>query len=157
MIQRIQSLLLVLAAACFIAACFLPLGTITTDYALYEYDAWSLHDCTPDAQVIHQNYIIGLIDCILAALALVTVFLYRKRPLQCKLCLAGMFLNLLLIVLISMVFPDWIYKKMDIINGNEMVMSMWAMLSIIPALLFYLAEKFITRDEKLVRAADHLR
>ena len=41
MIQRIQSLLLLLAAICLIIAVFMPIATITTDNAQYLFTSWS--------------------------------------------------------------------------------------------------------------------
>ncbi|MBO4580851.1 MAG: DUF4293 domain-containing protein [Bacteroidales bacterium] len=157
MIQRIQTLFLILAVACLVATCFLPLGTITTDFSYYQYNAWSLHDTTADQQTIQNTYIIGLLAGILAVLALVAVFLYRNRPVQSKVCMAAMLLNLVLLLFISVIYPDLIFKKLDVINGNEVVLSMWCFLPICSALLFYLASKFINKDEKMVRAADRLR
>ena len=157
MIQRVQTLFLILAVACLAATCFLPLGDITTDFSYYEYDAWSLHDTTADQQIIQNTYIIGLLSAILAVLAVVAVFLYKKRPAQSKLCMAAMFLNLILILFISTIYPDLIFKKLDVINGNEARVAPWCFLPLCSALLFYLASKFINKDEKMVRAADRLR
>lgn len=51
MIQRIQSLFLLLAAACFTAACLLPIGDITNQF-YYIYTPWNVHDATPENIII---------------------------------------------------------------------------------------------------------
>ena len=100
MIQRLQTLLLLIAAICFATACFMPLGTITTFDMQYLFTPWTIKLNIADGQIIRYTYYIGIMQVVLAIWSLITIFMYKKRPLQSKMCLAMLFLNLILFLLI---------------------------------------------------------
>ncbi len=155
MIQRLQTLLLLIAAICFATACFMPLGTITTFDMQYLFTPWTIKLNIADGQIIRYTYYIGIMQVVLAIWSLITIFMYKKRPLQSKMCLAMLFLNLILILLVCWIYPDVIIKKT--FTGFETSMSLWSLLSVIPIAMFYFSNKLINNDEKKVRAADRLR
>ena len=86
MIQRIQSVWLLLAAACAFAGFKFSYysGVKTNDAKLYELNATST-----------SLLMIGTIA--VGALALITIFLYKKRKLQWWLCVLGILLEALLL------------------------------------------------------------
>ncbi len=159
MIQRIQTLLLFVAAACLIVACFIPIGTITTDSVYYSYTTWTLHENVPDGQTIYSTFIIGILDIILATLGLVCIFLYKKRMVQSKICMAAVLLNLILVVLMLWVYPDIVFAKGSVFANQSLSTqyTIGAFLPIVSIALFYFSNKCIINDEKKVRAADRLR
>lgn len=157
MIQRIQSLLLLIATICFVVACFMPVAHITTSEAYYVLTPWSIQENIPDGAVIHPTYFIGLLQVLLAALSFITIFLYKKRPLQSKMCLVAMFVNFILLILMLWVYPDRTIPQISQLAGGELQYSLWTLISIVPLACFYFANKYIMKDEKMVRAADRLR
>ena len=157
MIQRIQSLLLLIATVCFVIACFMPVGTFVVNDAYYVITSWVAKINILSGETAYPTYFIGLLQIILAALSFVSIFLYKKRLLQSKLCLAGIFLNFILLILMLWVYPDTVLPKVFLQSNIEIQYSMWALLSIVPLACFYFANKFIIKDEKKVRAADRLR
>ena len=157
MIQRIQSLLLLVAAGCFTAACFVPVGTITTSEMHYLVTSWMLKECTPDGAVIYPTYFIGLLQIVLAGMSFGAIFFYKNRSRQSKICIAAIFINFILMVLILFVYPNIVFSKLYQVAGAEMQHSYWAMLSVLPLACLYLANKYIIKDEKKVRATDRLR
>ncbi|MDR1878238.1 MAG: DUF4293 domain-containing protein [Bacteroidales bacterium] len=159
MIQRIQTLLFFVAAICFTVACFMPVGTITTHDAYYLLDSWTLKENIPDGAVVYPTYFIGILQIMLALTSFVAIFLYKKRSTQSKLCIAAIFGNFVLILLMLWGYPDYILPKMSPIAHTEMVssLSLWAMLSVLPLGCLYFANKYIIKDEKKIRAADRLR
>jgi len=157
MIQRIQSLLLFVAAACLAVACFMPVGTIVTSDTYYIITSWSVKINIPDGEIIHPTYFIGLLQAVMAVFSLITVFLYKKRPLQSKLCLMAMFLNFILLFLMLWVYPDVILPKLSQLAGGEIKYSLWTFLSIVPLACFYFSNKLIIKDEKKMRSANRLR
>jgi len=62
-------------------------------------------------------------------------------------------------VLTVYVYPEWIFTKKNIIQTTEDIQyNLWIFLCYIPAaLMFFLANQAIKKDERLVRAADRLR
>ena len=154
MIQRVQSLLLFGAAICFGAACFMPIGTINE---IYNYTPWVLK---LDELNIRETYYIGLLQMILAVISFAAIFFYKNRPLQSKICTAAIFICFVLLLLMLYVFPDVVFAKIIAdakvkYYGNGQFP--WVLLSFVSLACLYLANKFIMKDEKKVRAADRLR
>lgn len=157
MIQRIQSLFLLLAATCFTAACLLPIGDITNQF-YYIYTPWNVHDATPENIIIMRTFYIGILQVILAALSFITIFLYKNRPLQSKFCIGAIVLNFVLIILMLWIYPDVVFPKNYILqDGTTAFKLVPSLMSVIPLAFLYLANKFINQDEDKVRAADRLR
>lgn len=174
MIQRIQSLLLLLAAVCYIWAAFLPIAVIhpkddgeadwirveepTEEAAtggVYTYTAWKVSDS--QGETIAKTTLVAVLELLLGLCSLVVIFLFKKRKLQSKLCLANMFFGLLLLALMLFIYPDMLLPKQVAMKGAEVVYSLWTMVPMLAILLEYVAQKFILKDEKLVRASDRLR
>ena len=155
MIQRIQSLFLLGAAVCFGVACFMPIGELGG----YIYTPWVLK---LNGLNIRETYYIGLLQVILAAISFVAIFFYKNRPLQSKICTAAIFISFILLILILYVYPGTVFptimrmEKVEIQYYSKEQFP-WVLLSFIPLAFLYLANKFILKDEKKVRAADRLR
>ena len=86
MIQRIQSLLLLIAAAISIAINFFTIGTIS--YAepglpqmVAEYNAFSL-SIPSTGKVLHYTYWIAVLWIVSAVLSMITIFMYKNRQRQ---------------------------------------------------------------------------
>ena len=159
MIQRIQSLLLLLAAISLIIGTLMPIGTITTNEAQYLYTSWSLHLNIPNGDILITNYYIGILQIILAILCIISLFMFKKRNMQSKLCIAGIIINFILLLLMLYIYPDRIFPSLNEFKYDtvEIVYNPWCISSIISLALLYMANKFILKDEKKVRETDRLR
>jgi hypothetical protein len=157
MIQRIQTLLFLAAAICFTAACFMPIGTITTYDTYYVLTSWVLKENIPNGAILQQTYFIGILQVFLAIISFVAIFFYAKRPTQSKICVAALVLNCLLLLLMLWYYPDNVIAKVLRIGSGEVRYSLWVLLSFFTAPCLYFANKFIIKDEKKLRAADRLR
>jgi hypothetical protein len=85
---------------------------------------------------------IDALQVVSAALSAYTIFLYRRRMVQARFCLAGLF-----------VIFAW-YIGIAVLEG---VAGFVESLPMVNAILIFLARKGILDDEKLVRAADRIR
>lgn len=159
MIQRIQSLLLLLAVVSLTIGIFLPIATVTTDEAQYLYTSWDLHLNIPNGEILMTNYYIGILQIVLAVVCLITIFLFKNRTTQSKLCVAGIIINFILLLLMLFIYPDRIFPQIEQFKYQsiEIVYNPWCITSIISLAFLYLANKFILKDEKKVRDADRLR
>ena len=157
MIQRIQTVLFLIATICFTVACFMPVGTITTNESYYIVTSWVLKENISNGDIIQPVYFIGMLQILLAFISFVAIFFYSKRPTQSKICVAAMVINCVLLVLMLWYYPDRVLFKLPQTYGEEIKYSLWALLSIIPLACLYFANKFILKDEKKLRAADRLR
>lgn len=136
MIQRIQSLWLLLAAACAFAGFKFSFysGTKANDSNLHELNAT-------------ENFLLMITTIAVGGLALVTVFLFRKRTLQLQLCVLGILLEAVLIFLY--------YRETT--TFTQGTYSLTAILHSIIVLAFVLAARGINKDSKLLKESDRLR
>jgi hypothetical protein len=139
MLQRIQSIWLLLAAA------FAALG-----FKFSFYSGALLETGSPEAYAkINATSSIPLIiaTTTVMVLALITIFLYKNRPLQLKLSLAGLAIQALVLFLY--------YKETsEFVNGT---LSFTAIVQALVPLFFLLATKGISKDEKIIKESNRLR
>ncbi len=136
MIQRIQSLWLLLAAACAFAGFKFPYysGNKLNDPALYELNA------TSTLLLMVTTIAVGM-------LALINIFLYKKRTLQLRLCALGILLEAVLIFL-------YYRETTTFAQGTY---SLTAILHSIIVLAFVLGARGINKDSRLLKESDRLR
>ncbi len=162
MIQRIQSLFLLVAAVVPIVLLFLPFGHITTDEAQFVFNSVSLKYNIPDGHTVVRVYYVALCLVICSALSLIALFTYKKRIRQTQIISITMIVYLVTLMLILWVCPDVIFKKYFATRGIDFEFqfahkAVLLILVVVEALCLYLANRFIKKDEALVRSADRLR
>jgi hypothetical protein len=136
MIQRIQSVWLLLASACAFASFKFPFYSGTNAKGLSPYEMTAT-----------ENFLLLVVTVAVGGLALINIFLFKKRPLQFRLCLLGMLLEALLLYLF--------YRE----TGNFLkgTYSLTAILQPLVLLAFFMAARGIKKDEKVVKESDRLR
>lgn len=137
MIQRIQSIYLLLAAVAVVVFNFVALGIDETP--------------EPDVLVFGKNMLALFIpSLVIAGISFITIFLFSNRKLQMSITRINLFLVLVLIGLtIYFLFVDQA-------NAVESP-GMGLILPIFTFLFSFIALKKIGADEKLVRSIDRLR
>ena len=80
------------------------------------------------------------------ALSLITIFLYKDRKLQLKLCIAGIVLAILLLVIY--------FNEMRKLSGS---ISLSAVFVFVILIGYIMAARSIWKDEKLIKSLDKLR
>ncbi|MFA6873469.1 MAG: DUF4293 domain-containing protein [Bacteroidaceae bacterium] len=149
MIQRIQTIFLLLVSASLVMSFFLPFGTVvslneTGQSTIQPFTAWGVSAFRPIA--------FTLATLLAALIPFITIFLYKNRKLQIRFCLLEDVL--LLPVAASLI----IYKEM---NFEGVVFSNFVWLLVVSFLLPYLFNLFallaIKKDEKLIRSLDRIR
>jgi len=141
MIQRVQSVWLLLAAVCGSALTAVPLFTGTLANNMIK-------------QVMAtESLLLFAVSICLAALALGCIFLFRKRPLQFKLSVLGILLSIVLIGL-----EVWHIEHFKTTNTLVKGSYYWGgLLPIAMTIFFFLASRRIYKDERLVKSLDRLR
>jgi hypothetical protein len=76
-----------------------------------------------------------------------TIFLYKDRKLQIKLCIGGLVLSAVIIFLYIL----------EIKKISKSTIAIWAILPIAILVGYFMALKNIRKDEKLVKSLDKLR
>ena len=161
MIQRIQTVYLLLIVALGITLFFMPVLQLVTpeeaeELRIYELGASGLtlitnEDCQPEV-CLQGLWGLLLTTALIPALALVDIFLYRKRLLQARL---NIFLALLCLGYYG-VLAIYIWQA-KLALGVEWHLIPWASIPLICFVLTLMATRRILKDEALVRAADRLR
>lgn len=148
MIQRIQSLYLLLAGVLSMLIYYLPLGNLQAD-EIYHY-----HTCylSLGTEVIMLAYGNAIVNALGGLLVFVIIFLYKKRNLQIRLC--GLAILLFTILLAAMFFYAESYAGK--LNG-KMDYNYLILTPVLVIGLIYLALRATKKDEMLVRAASRLR
>lgn len=147
MIQRIQSVYLLLAAlACTVCLCF-PVGSLVDgDGSIMKmYNLMVVHaDGTMDFIIV--PFIILVLS---VAICIYTIFIYKNRKTQARFCTFAELMLAGWCVLCSVLLRTIPSKDFDI---------EWpAFLPVVAMILCWLAQRGIKHDEQLVRAADRIR
>ncbi|GAA3949051.1 DUF4293 family protein [Chitinophaga oryziterrae] len=146
MIQRIQTLYLLLAAAAGAATWF--------------FDIWkaTLSDNVVSYFNVQSSYLVFVLYMVIVMLALICIFLFKKRKIQFRLTVLNIFLSIAAIVL-------QYFKVMDFANvlqtgGKTITSSSYLPAAFLPVLILvflFLAARGIYKDERLIKSLDRLR
>ena len=152
MIQRIQTLYLLLATAMMSLTLFLPLATIVYGGNELILKAFTLNGLEGVEGTLPVY--LGAFLAVTTALLLVIIFIYKKRLVQIRLCVSAIVLLLGSATLIGL----YCYRLCDILTGDLVFTLGFASLMPIVAIIpVSLAIRGIARDEALVRSLDRIR
>lgn len=154
MIQRIQSLYLLVVAALMAVALFAPLAWFGGEAGEFRLHAFALR--TLDGAAVQPAYYMGALLAAACALPLVTIFLFRRRMLQLRLCAVEA------VLLVGAAVMEGVYYFLSWRLFSELAFRVQgvrpAIVLPLACLLFvWLAARAVLRDELLVRAADRIR
>ncbi len=140
MIQRIQTVYLLLVALCAGLMIFLPIYDIETE-------SLTTHIATTDYVPLVALLGVLMLDC------LIVIFLFKKRTFQMTLILG---MNVLVAVILGLMIFYWKKLKDDHPNA-EVEFEITALFGLVIYALLFLARKAIKKDEELVKSLDRLR
>jgi hypothetical protein len=149
MIQRIQTLYLLLVVALGVTLCFMPaveLYTLTPPNQVFTLGMVS------NVPAVSGTWVLSLTTVLIPVLALADIFLFKKRILQAR-------LNIFQVCLCAGYYAIigtfvW-FAKMNL--NVDWHVTFWAAIPLICLVLTLMATRRILKDEALVRAADRLR
>ena len=150
MIQRIQTLYLLAVVALGIALIFLPVLQLVTPEEAAELQIYELSAI--GGAPLQGLWGLLLTTTLIPALALVDIFLYKKRILQARL---NIFLTMLCLGYYG-VLAIYVWQA-KLALGVEWHILPWASFPLICMVLTLMATRRILKDEALVRAADRSR
>ncbi len=155
MLQRIQSIYLLLAGLAIFALFLFPLAhNVYIDSKPITITVTGVFEDV-NGQQAHTQFFTALavVTGIVGLLPLVLIFLYKNRKQQIALCYSA--------ILVIFGFSFWMAQTVKQIMGSVMLDTHnWGIglfLSSISILMIIFAIKAIQRDEKLVKSADRLR
>ncbi|WP_018711160.1 DUF4293 domain-containing protein [Phocaeicola barnesiae] len=149
MIQRIQTVYLLVVAILMVVMMSLPVGSfVAADYTATVFNNLSL--VAPDGTADYAPWAMFAILMVSAVVTLGTIFLYKKRMFQIRLTI----FNIILLLgyygtLVTFVF---------MLKGENSFTPSWTViLPLISIILDWLAIRAIGKDEMLVKAYERLR
>ena len=149
MIQRIQSVYLLIVAILSVIVMSNPIGSfIAADNSIVEFTNLSLIDQSGVED--YKPWALFAILMISAIISLITIFLYRKRMLQIRLTLFNIILAIgYYVTLVTFVF---------MLKGESTFVPSWMVcLPFVGIVLDWLAMRAIGKDEMLVKGYERLR
>lgn len=150
MIQRIQTLYLLLVVALGITLLFVPVVQLVTPEDAAVQQLWELTPTT--INFLNGWWGLTLASVLIPLLALVDIFLFKKRLLQARLNIFTVMLCLGWYGVLAIMI--W-FAKMNL--GVEWHLEFWACIPLVCLVLTMMATRRILKDEALVRAADRIR
>lgn len=135
MIQRIQTIWLLLASLC---------AFLTLKFSFYS--GATLESVHVELNAQH-NIPLLILTVITATIAAVCIFLFKNRKLQMRLCFVGLLLELGCLAI-------YFTKLKEFTQGN---FALWSVLSFAVVIFYIMAMVGINKDQKLVKSLDRLR
>jgi len=158
MIQRIQTVFLFLAAIAAMGLYFFPLAGIYSAEGTYMFYVDRFENMVPGTESIFNDMALiplAVINLAIAVMAIVTIFFYKKRHLQLRLVRLTIFLDLVMIGLIFFLYGKMIDSALGV--QPTYLEEVGSYFPLVVFVFLFLANRFIVKDEKLIRATDRLR
>lgn len=153
MIQRIQTVYLLIATILMAITIFTPIAQFFDGTQEYTLTAFALKDA---AEVTAQSTIyMGILLALAGVLPFVVIFLFKNRQLQIRLCAA----EIVLLVGSLVVMGIYYYlsaRLFESVNGLGSL-KLGMIMPLIAIVFVALATRAIFRDEVLVRSLDRIR
>lgn len=154
MIQRIQSLYLLVATALVAVTLFTPIAAFTANGEEVLLRAFAFSDSDGGGPV--PTLWMGILISLSALLPLVTIFLFKHRRLQIRLC--GVEIVLLLgDMVFEAIYIVSAYKAMAGMTSGAMMVRAGAVMPLAAIILVAMAMRAVFKDELLIRSLDRIR
>jgi len=156
MIQRIQSLyLFVVAVACTLLFFFPMIDYIDPGKGTYKLFATGMKSYSDLPGLLFFWETLPLLVLVIASLvmALITIFLYKKRRNQFQLVNINVLLNVVLVALVFLLYSRIFENRLQIPSNYQFGMY----IPLISLVFLVLASRSIRKDEAMVKSSDRLR
>lgn len=150
MIQRIQTIYLLLVAILMTLTVFSPLATLVGNELVYSFNACGIYQ---GAENMSPTWGVLTFACLSAILALVSIFLYKNRKRQIKIVNWNSILIVLFYITVAVYYLSTA-NRLDLSFSN---VSYGIALPVVALVLNVLAVTKIKADEKLVQSLNRIR
>ncbi len=150
MIQRIQSILLLLAGVAVALMFFFPVASF---YGNESYFSFGITGVSDAALVAITTWPLQATAILLTVLSLLSIFLFKNRMAQYRVVRFALLVDLGFIIMMYFGYIDVIVKKANVSAQFEA----GTYFPLVAIVLLLLAARAILSDEKKVKAADRLR
>ena len=156
MIQRIQSLYLLVPGVLGLLMLFLPLAKFFAGAEEFRVTAFGVESLMQEGPFVVSTVYMGILLVLATIVPFVTIFLYKKRRVQVRLCVVEM----ILLGGVQLFICYYLYRSVHSIAQFEFHSISFSLVDVFPIvgiILTYLALRAIIKDEVLVRSLDRIR
>ena len=150
MLQRIQTVYLLLASICMVVSLLTQLAIFSFDGQIVRFEAMGFY---LNEEIIFSTWGLFIIGNISAILSVIIVFLYNKRMLQIRLAAINIFMILGYYGLTGF----YIYMRNPEINSVFQNIGVGIITPFVAIILIYLSIRKIGADEALIRSLNRIR
>lgn len=150
MLQRIQTVYLLLASICMVVSLLTNLAVFTFGGEIVNFEAMGFY---LNEEIIFSTWGLFIIGNITAVLSVLIVFIYKKRMLQIR--LAGM--NLFIILGYYGLIAFYILKRNPEVSSTFENVGIGMITPFVAIVFTYLAIRKIGADEALIRSLNRIR
>ncbi len=150
MIQRIQSLYLLISFGLILSLFFIPFAELINETG--ESFLFLYRGLETEGKMVFVVYPVAILTAIIALVNLVTIFLYKRRMLQIRLTVFNM---ICMLGLVGLVFYS-IHNQEQALNA----VVGYSIVNAFPLVAFvfnFMAMRAIRKDENLIRSMDRIR
>lgn len=154
MIQRIQTVYLIVVTILTSLMLILPLATFLGDTQQVTLTAFAI-SAADGSQIVSTIYMATLI-CIASLLTFVTIFLFKHRWVQIRLCIVGVVLQ----VGLAVYFVYYIVRinsSLTVFDLHSMSLALPDVFPVVNIILTILAYRAILKDEVLIKSLNRIR
>lgn len=152
MIQRKQTLFLVISGVLMALMPFLELVQVVSPTMLYSMNGVGFEDAT--GELVQPTWVLFGFGVLITLLSFIAVFMYTRRVQQARVTMFNLILKLGYLGLVFVVTHRFIQ---EVAVGGSYSVTPWLALPIVAAIFDYLAHRNILIDERIVRTMDRLR
>ncbi len=153
MIQRIQSLYLLIIIGLLSTMFFMPLANLNVlEGNMYNFYVHEITENATESGTLSVNYTGIIIVGLMILNALICFFIYKKRILQIRLTTINIFMMIGSIILLWYNISSFAKD-----NDAQIFYNIPMVIPIITIILSYLAIRAIGKDEALIRSIDRIR
>lgn len=149
MIQRIQTLYLLIATALMAVAIFTPVGRFFDGTQEFTLTAFALKDAA--GATVQPALYMGILLALAGLLPFIVIFLFKNRQLQIRLCAAEV------VLLVGSLVVMGIYYYLSTRLFDICSLKLGIAMPLLAIVFVGLAIRSIFRDEVLVRSLDRIR
>lgn len=153
MIQRIQTVYLLIIVALTVATLFLPLAVLQSGDQLFVFAAAGVSTMAAQPELVYPTWGLFALATAISLLAFLTIFLFKKRILQIRLCV----FNAILMIGFYALFAFFYWNLGNQKEALSLSLKIAFSFPLVCLILNYLAIRNIGADEALVRSLDRLR
>ena len=150
MLQRIQTVYLLLASICMVVSLLTSLAVFTMGGEIVNFEAMGFY---LNEEIIFSTWGLFIIGNISAVLSVLIVFIYKKRMLQIR--LAGM--NIFIMLGYYGLIAFYILKRNPEVGSTFESVGIGMVAPFVAIVLTYLAIRKIGADEALIRSLNRIR